>query len=66
MLMEHLVLLGATNLQKSMTESVKAVNSHQVCMEKMLHIHLLVKVLTPFPKIHFTTRLQAQLCSKFI
>ena len=43
MLAQYLVSLEATNLQKSKTESVKAVNSPQVSKEGTFHVHLLME-----------------------
>ena len=56
MLAQYLVSLGATNLRKSKTKSVKAVDFPQVSKERTFHVQLL----HGFPKVHFTTRLQAQ------
>ena len=61
MIARYLVSLGATNLQKSKTKSVMAVNSPQVDKERTVSCPFVSrKLLSRFPKIRFTTRLQAQ------
>ena len=45
MLVQYLVLLGATNLQKLKRRSEKAVNSPKASRERIFHVHMLVESL---------------------
>ena len=64
MLAQYLALQGATDLRKSMKRSVNAVDSPTVNKDRS-YPFVSGKLLYCCPKIHFTIRLQAQLCSYF-
>ena len=65
MLVQYLVSLGATNFGKSKAKSVMAINSPKVKKERIFRVHFISgKLLSAFcPKMHVTTKLQAQPCS---
>ena len=62
MVTQYLALQRATNLRKPMKINVKAVDSPLVKMDDSCPFAS-AKLLYNFPKINFTTKFQAQLCS---